>query len=220
MKPPIKNFVLAKYPKGDIIQYFGDNRQLYSQAVCVDGAPCHESMICPSGKGCLLAHNGLDIVRPWGEPIYAVESGVVMEAKEDAGGFGKHIKIWSFLENETTNEWVYGHLSQILAVKGQRIQEGELIGKMGNTGFVVSGATPFWEHNPYAGTHLHLGKRIYNNGVLNYTNGYFGYLDLYEDFKQYIPTEELRQIETLQMTLISLARQVIALLKDKIEQLK
>ena len=60
-----------------------------------------------------------------------------------------------------------------------------------NTGFVVSGNTPFWGHNPYAGTHLHLGlrrTRLDGNGwsypgstlkfmVLNYENGFKGSVD-------------------------------------------
>jgi hypothetical protein len=46
---------------------------------------------------------------------------------------------------------------------------------MGNTGFVVSGNTPYWEVNPYAGTHVHFGLRLYKDGqVQNYDNGFKG----------------------------------------------
>lgn len=133
---PVKDFKPFAHPKGDIMQFFGENYNLY--------------------MGCcgMIGHNGLDIVRPWGEPILCVESGIVVEVKEDEGGYGKHVRVLS-----KNNEWVYGHLSKITVERGQTIKEGEQIGKMGNTGFVVSGDTPYWKSNPYAGTHLHLGRR-------------------------------------------------------------
>jgi murein DD-endopeptidase MepM/ murein hydrolase activator NlpD len=167
---PVKNFKPQGFPEGDVTQFFGENKALYSKAVCFN-------------RDCLQGHNGWDIVRAWGTPIMAVEGGIVVNVKNDAGGFGKHVTILS-----DGSEWTYGHLSEINVWLGQRVEAGQVIGKMGNTGFVVSSPTPFWKHNPYAGTHLHLGRRIVNHArgayvtyqsgntayIENYNNGFFG----------------------------------------------
>ena len=189
---PIAGFKPVSYPQGDISQWFGENKELYSTAVCHDGQ-------------CMQGHNGWDIVRAWGTPIMAVEDGVVCETKEDAEGYGKHVRILS-----GTNEWTYGHLSEISCTLTQQVKAGDVIGKMGNTGFVVSGPTPYWEYNPYAGTHLHLCRRIvrrsgktnhtYPSGhrvfVENYLNGFFGAVDfLPSDFT--VKVEELKASDKL-----------------------
>jgi murein DD-endopeptidase MepM/ murein hydrolase activator NlpD len=129
---PIPNFKPKAYPEGDVTQFFGENPKLYAQ-FGTDG------------------HNGWDITRAYGTPIYAVQDGRVVDRREDSGGNGKHVRIFG-----PEGEWIYGHLSRIDVELNQQITAGQQIGLMGNTGFVVSGATPYWEHNPYAGTHLHL----------------------------------------------------------------
>lgn len=207
MTPPIKNFINKKYPHGSVTQWFAENPSLYQRAVCIDNAPCHPSMTCPSGQGCLISHNGIDVVAPWGTPIYAVEGGRVTSVKNSPDGYGKHCRILT----DDGNEWTYGHASENLVKVGQRVKEGEMIQKMGNTGFVVSGATPYWQYNPYSGTHLHLGlRRIKNNVVQDYHNGYFGSVD----FRNMLNSEEqTKEIITLQLTVISLLNQIISLLR-------
>lgn len=173
---PIKNCNFVRYPLGNLMQGFGENKELYSKAVCFGG-------------DCLQGHNGLDLVAEWGTPLYCVEGGKIVEANNLTTGFGKSVRIVNF---ETGNEWTYGHLSEIDCILGTDIEGGSLIGKMGNTGFVVSGNTPYWSYNPYAGTHLHLGLRkieragdtwnvMYPSGdrgtILNYNNGFFGGVD-------------------------------------------
>lgn len=138
---PVKGFVPKLYPQGDVTQWFGENKELYSARVC-------------SGGVCLQGHNGIDIVRPHGTPILSVCDGKVVEVRDKVDGYGMHVRILG-----EGYEWVYGHLSKIECVPGQEVKRGEQIGLMGNTGFVVSGATPFWQFNPFAGTHLHLGRR-------------------------------------------------------------
>jgi murein DD-endopeptidase MepM/ murein hydrolase activator NlpD len=190
VKNPVKNFNPAAYPKGDVTQFFGENKDLYAK-------------LCDA-LGCLTGgHNGIDIVRPWGEPIYSVTDGKAVEVLEDDHGYGKHVKILS-----TDNwEWVYGHLSKIEVKLGDVVTAGQEIGLMGNTGFVVSGATPFWKDNPYAGTHLHIGKRQfvprvadepyniqYGTGdkgtIANYQNGFKGAVDCITDFEGYTPPQK------------------------------
>lgn len=185
LNPPIKNFKPYLYPTGDVTQFFGANHDLYSKAVCY-------------GSDCLQGHNGWDIVRKHGEPILAVESGKVVDVRNDATGFGKHVRILTI-----ENEWTYGHLSEISVSLGQEVKAGQQIGKMGNTGFVVAGSTPYWKFNPYAGTHLHLGLRkvrvpkageFWNVSypskdiryIENYSNGFFGSVEFKpEDFLNY-----------------------------------
>lgn len=142
MKPPVRFLNLSYYPLGDVTQYFGENPQLYAQ-FGLDG------------------HNGIDIVRPWGEPIYSIEAGEVVDVKNDPHGFGKNVRIISFMENENGyyNQWVYGHNSINLVKVGDKVFAGQHIANMGNTGFTVSGDTPYWKNNPFAGTHVHIGLR-------------------------------------------------------------
>jgi murein DD-endopeptidase MepM/ murein hydrolase activator NlpD len=210
---PVKDFKPALYPQGDVTQWFGENKQLYSS-------------LCPSPGVCMTGgHNGIDIVRPHGEPIYCVESGIVVEALGKETGYGTHVKVLS----DEGREWTYGHLSAIDkdCNLGQRIKAGQLIGKMGNTGFVVSGATPFWKANPFAGTHLHLGYRnvkkwegvgqwsvTYLSGTPNeiravvqdYGNGAFGAQPISpESFAAKQPTTDTQTIDLTIQSLLNVA---------------
>lgn len=222
MEDPIKGFNPKLYPQGHVTQFWGENKALYNASVCHDGE-------------CMWnGHNGIDIVSPWGTPILCVEGGVVVEVKDSPTGYGKMIKTVSV---EAGHEWTYGHLSEIHVKLNQVIKAGEVVGLMGNTGFVVSGATPYWKNNPYAGTHLHLNLRMliqekkksnmsYPNGlavtVLNLDKGTFGGVDwmpLYLQDKPQDP-DEIKVILGLQLTVISLANQAITLLQQLIKAKK
>lgn len=231
MKDPIKNFVNALYPKGSITQYFGENKELYSKSVCY-----------PPPTGCLQGHNGIDIVAPWGTPIMCVEAGKVVEARSSSDGFGRDVRILSPTDDpHIFREWIYAHLSSYDVKIGDSVDTGQKFCNMGNTGFVVSGSTPYWKYNPYAGTHLHLGVRnvqifdvmktwniSYPSGergtIVNYNNGFFGAVDwipLYiasklEEIKVIIEAEPIAT-STPQgqgtLTLISTLNSVINLLR-------
>jgi murein DD-endopeptidase MepM/ murein hydrolase activator NlpD len=166
---PFKEFKNAYYPEGSVTQWFGENPQLYGK-------------ICPVVNQCLKGHNGIDMVAPWGTPLYAVEDMRITEAKDAPEGYGLYVR-----GTNSKHEWTYGHLSKIAVEAGQIVKQGDYIGDMGNTGFVVSSqnANGFWKYNPYLGTHLHLGVRDLNERgrVINYDNGYFGCYD----FKDYLP---------------------------------
>jgi murein DD-endopeptidase MepM/ murein hydrolase activator NlpD len=201
--PPIKGFVPENYPRGNVTQWFGENVKLYS----------------PWG---LKGHNGIDIVAPHKTPILCVQKGTVVSVKYDPSGFGKHVRVMCLEEGVI---WTYAHLANIHVTVGEEVEAGDKLGLMGNTGFVVSGDTPFWEHNPYAGTHLHLGKREFvvdeesgwryshampNIQILNYNNGTKGAIDFRHEFSE----EKPKEITELQLTVISLANQVISLMKQ------
>lgn len=166
-KAPFKGFIKASAPFGSISQYFGDNPSLYDKVCPIADKPLK----------CLIGHNGIDLVAPWGTPLLAVCDGIIAEVNNSATGYGKHIRL---VTNEL--EITYGHLSEINVVVGQYVKAGDVICKMGNTGFVVSShdGNGFWKagSNKYAGTHLHLGvRKVKDNVILNYENGYFGSVD-------------------------------------------
>lgn len=78
-------------------------------------------------------HYGIDMAAIKGTPVKAAYSGTVIEAKFSKG-FGKTIVINHNHKYKTR----YAHLSEISVTVGQRINKGEVIGKVGDTGLVRS----------------------------------------------------------------------------------
>jgi len=74
-------------------------------------------------------HYGADFAATWGTPVYATADGVVTKAKR-VPGFGKVIEI----DHQYGYTTLYGHLDDFLVHKGQKVQRGEQIGFVGNTG--------------------------------------------------------------------------------------
>ncbi len=74
-------------------------------------------------------HYGQDISSRRGTPVYAAADGVVRYAKR-RGGFGLVIA----LDHGYGYETLYAHLSTMEVEAGQRIQRGQKIGEVGNTG--------------------------------------------------------------------------------------
>jgi len=91
-------------------------------------------------------HPGIDMVAPESTPIYAIESGDVEFAGNVFFGFGKNVVI----RHKHDLKSLYAHMSQVNVKNGQQIERGQLIGKVGSTG---------WS----SGNHLHL--EIYHKGV-------------------------------------------------------
>lgn len=185
---PVRGCKWAKYPIGDVTQWHGENPDLYA-------------------KMGMKGHNGIDIVRPHGEHIYAVREGFVTKSEDHPDGYGEYLRIVSPPDNNgEAQEWTYAHLSYRDVQEGQYVKKGQFIGKMGNTGFVVSNSTGngYWNANPYAGTHLHIGVRNRKNGrVVDYRNGYYG---------SYDPLPLFRPRQLLSSKIISIASAT----KDKV----
>lgn len=74
-------------------------------------------------------HSGLDIAAAPGAPVRATADGVVTRAGRN-GGLGKSV----FLAHGFGLSTRYGHLSGIEVTAGQRVERGDLIGYVGNTG--------------------------------------------------------------------------------------
>ena len=97
-------------------------------------------------------HEGLDIPKPYGTPVYAARSGRVLEAGWHEG-YGQLIVI-RHDNGETTR---YGHLSKILIKPGDIVQRGKtMIGRVGSTGIST-------------GPHLHFEVRDRGGKPLNPT---------------------------------------------------
>ncbi len=110
--------------------------------------------------------------------------------KDDPKGFGKHVRVWSDWVNGECIETVYGHMSEIKVTLGQRVKTGDILGIIGNTGFVITtdaaniNTVQYWGNAPaHKGVHLHFGvrvnKKINDTTTIteNSTNGFFGYFD-------------------------------------------
>jgi len=96
--------------------------------------------------GKIAYHPGIDLANRTGTPIYAAQFGRVIFVGR-RGGYGKTV----MLAHPKGYVTLYGHLSRILVRKGQVVKQGQLIGRMGNTGRST-------------GPHLHF--EIHQNGKL------------------------------------------------------
>ncbi|MGX7828836.1 M23 family metallopeptidase [Actinokineospora sp. 24-640] len=74
-------------------------------------------------------HLGVDIANAVGTPIRSVAAGTVVEAGP-ATGFG----LWVRVRHDDGTVTVYGHVHEILAGAGARVQAGDVIATMGNRG--------------------------------------------------------------------------------------
>lgn len=75
-------------------------------------------------------HNGIDFAGVGGvTPIKAVDSGTVIYAQFNDGGFGNCVVIdHGYIQS------LYGHMSSITVKKGQQVKQGQQVGVMGSTG--------------------------------------------------------------------------------------
>lgn len=95
-------------------------------------------------------HKGIDISNNEGTAIKSTANGTVI-AVGTSGAFGKRIMIYHGTdENGTNYVTIYAHLSRLNVKAGEKVDQGDLIGLMGNTGFSK-------------GSHLHYEVRV--NGI-------------------------------------------------------
>ena len=74
-------------------------------------------------------HFGIDLAAPMRTPEYAAMDGVVLEAGP-ASGYGLAV----YIQHESGDVTVYGHMDQILVDPGQYVEAGETIALLGNRG--------------------------------------------------------------------------------------
>ena len=88
-------------------------------------------------------HTGIDMVAPFGSPVYAADDGVVALVGSSSSGYGNYVVIAHAGGFDT----LYGHLSSILVKSGQRVTQGTPVGLEGSTGNST-------------GPHLHFELRV------------------------------------------------------------
>jgi murein DD-endopeptidase MepM/ murein hydrolase activator NlpD len=77
-----------------------------------------------------MLHTGMDFTAPVGTPIHATGNGVVGRVEMNGRGYGNNVIIRHGYGYET----LYGHMSRIVVRNGQKINRGDVIGYVGNTG--------------------------------------------------------------------------------------
>lgn len=77
-------------------------------------------------------HLGVDFGAPTGTPVRAVADGVVTQAGPH-GGHGNYVQ----LDHEGPYDTSYSHLSAVLVRRGQKVHQGEVIGRVGSTGLAT-----------------------------------------------------------------------------------
>ena len=88
-------------------------------------------------------HTGIDMVEPFGSPVYAADDGVVALVGSSSSGYGNYVVI----AHSGGFDTLYGHLSTALVKVGQTVTQGTVIGLEGSTGNST-------------GAHLHFELRV------------------------------------------------------------
>ena len=88
-------------------------------------------------------HTGIDLVAPFGSPVFAADDGLVALVGSSSSGYGNYVVIAHAGGLDT----LYGHLSTALVKVGQTVTQGTVIGLEGSTGNST-------------GPHLHFELRI------------------------------------------------------------
>ncbi|MFO7621899.1 MAG: M23 family metallopeptidase [Bacteroidales bacterium] len=79
-------------------------------------------------------HSGMDFTAPSGTDIYATGNGVVTAVLASRRGLGNHI----IIDHGFGYSSLYAHLDRFNVRKGQKVQRGDVIGFVGNTGMSVA----------------------------------------------------------------------------------
>ena len=104
--------------------------------------PSHLVLEPPYG-GYAHFHTGIDLVEPFGSPVYAADDGVVALVGSSSSGYGRYVVI----AHSGGLDTLYGHLSTTLVKVGQLVNQGQTVGLEGSTGNST-------------GPHLHFELRI------------------------------------------------------------
>ncbi len=98
-------------------------------------------------------HDGDDIGGKCGQPVYAAQSGTVIKAASGYnGGSGNNVRIDHGIINGVNVATGYLHLSDFVVKAGQKVDKGDLVGHVGNTGLSTA-------------CHLHFSAYINGRGT-------------------------------------------------------
>jgi len=79
-------------------------------------------------------HNGMDFTAPAGTDVYSTGNGVIVAVLSSKRGLGNHI----IIDHSFGYTSIYAHLSNFNVRVGQKVQRGDVIGFVGNTGTSVA----------------------------------------------------------------------------------
>jgi len=100
------------------------------------------------GKTYNYYHKGLDFSAPAGTPVKAMNAGKVILSEKDLNVYGNMLVI----DHGQGIISCYFHLSKLLKQAGETVQRGEIIGKVGSTGWAT-------------GPHLHMGVYVQGQAI-------------------------------------------------------
>jgi murein DD-endopeptidase MepM/ murein hydrolase activator NlpD len=84
----------------------------------------------PAYGGYAHFHTGIDLVEPFGSPVYAADDGVVALVGSSSSGYGNFVVI----AHSGGLDTLYGHLATSLVKVGQQVTQGQPVGLEGSTG--------------------------------------------------------------------------------------
>ena len=102
-------------------------------------------------------HNGVDIAAPHGTPLPSLTDGVVQFEGFIPAAISGYSKELICIIQSGDYFIVYGHLLSTVVSAGQKVSKGQIIGHVGNSGYVIPKPSPA---NPKAGAHLHIEMRV------------------------------------------------------------
>jgi murein DD-endopeptidase MepM/ murein hydrolase activator NlpD len=79
-------------------------------------------------------HEGIDLAAPKGSPIYAAADGEVVYSGNGIRGYGNVV----ILRHDEGFLTVYAHNAQNRVQKGERVQRGQIVGEVGETGHATA----------------------------------------------------------------------------------
>lgn len=110
-------------------------------------------------QGYHAGHYALDIADRSMPPIWAAGAGTVIKSSTGTwgGGYGNHV----IIDHGNGIQTLYAHMSSVSVSEGQEVNQGDVLGIMGNTGRV------------YGATGIHLHWEVRDNGVKQYPANYY-----------------------------------------------
>jgi len=104
-------------------------------------------------------HYAIDLADRSKPPIWAAGAGTVSKVNVGTwgGGYGNYV----IVDHGNGLQTLYAHMDSVNVVKGQHVNQGDVIGIMGNTGRV------------YGVTGIHLHWEVRQNGVKQYPGNYY-----------------------------------------------
>tara|TARA_B100001094_G_C18124365_1_gene768631 strand:- start:680 stop:1525 length:846 start_codon:yes stop_codon:yes gene_type:complete len=100
-------------------------------------------------------HAGMDFSAKTGTPIYATGDGKIIKVKRSRRGHGNHV----IIDHGFGYKTLYAHMSKYTVKRGQKVNRGDIIGYVGNTGM---------------STAPHLHYEVHKNGKkINPVNFYY-----------------------------------------------